>query len=757
MKSKKITQLLLFVCVLSELTLLSSNIVWAQKEASNWCFGYGAGIEFEDNGNITPFNSSISTFEGVATISDKNGNLLFYSDGISVWNRNHNVMPNGNNLTGDPSSTQSGVIVPLPGSSNLYYLFSVPAFGNPPGLAYSIIDMNLDSGLGDIGTIKNVILYPHVNERLTAVLHKNKRDIWIIGHAYGNDTFLVYLITPSGIQTTPYLQKIGISHADSGVILRFLGYLKASPDGSTLAIAFNNDIHVEIFNFDNSIGKITTRNLLNIFTNPYGIEFSPDSKKLYIAETEYSNPRICQLDLTQNSTANLISSLAVISSTTNYPGYAAIQNAPNGKMYVTEPGTNFLSEIEFPNVLGVQCKFSPQKITLSGTASYGLPNFITSFFNVVRINTQNQCLGDSTSFSITASATIDSVKWHFGDSLDPTSNESTLKNPKHLYSNSGSYWVKVSYRDTTGLRSDSILITIEAPPIKVLPSNVSFCESNPLELDAGNQGSTFVWSTGETTQKITISQDGTYWVRIIKSDCIRTDTITVKKFSTISSSDTFLCLRTQLILDAGTQGDIYLWSNGSTQQTIKVSLPGNYSVDVSNGPCSKKINYTVVSYPSRNLPLRADLDGNNLLLLNAGNQGAIYQWSTGDTSRIISVRDSGMYWVRIQNGICSTTDTIHVRNNFMPFIDIPSAFSPNQDAKNENLIFNTKNVANLEMFIYSRWGEMVFYTNDSSTFWDGRFKNEPCQEGVYVYLVKYIGTKTGTREFIKRGTITLVH
>ena len=183
--------------------MLMSTIGFAQAEASHWYFGSGAGLIFDvDTGtvsNTTAAAITISTNEGCSSISDFNGNLLFYTDGRNVWDKNHNIMPNANyksnpnlGLMGDPSSTSSGLIVPKPGDPNQYYIFTVdephhqnafafpnqgPAdeFGNPltdydsnggvpdaddgfnNGFAYSLVDLTLNSGNGDVVSAENTV------------------------------------------------------------------------------------------------------------------------------------------------------------------------------------------------------------------------------------------------------------------------------------------------------------------------------------------------------------------------------------------------------------------------------------------------------------------------------------------------------------------------------------------------------------------------------------------------------------------------
>jgi len=106
---KNFITILLFFCAVS---------VLAQGEANFWYFGRQGGLNFNNGNTIVSSGSSINTNEGCATFSNAQGNLLFYTDGTKVWNKNHDVMPNGTNLLGNPSSSQSAIIVPHPGNSN---------------------------------------------------------------------------------------------------------------------------------------------------------------------------------------------------------------------------------------------------------------------------------------------------------------------------------------------------------------------------------------------------------------------------------------------------------------------------------------------------------------------------------------------------------------------------------------------------------------------------------------------------------------
>src|SRR5690606_9816983 len=142
-------------------------------------------------------------------------------NGVTVWNALHQVMPNGTGLNSDISlsTTDAAVIVPLPGSNHVYYIFTVGSTGGQPlatgfgGVAYSIVDMSLQGGLGDV-TQKNIIIHPSPlsTEKLCATNHANGMDYWIMTHDDGNNQFRAFLLTASGVQPNPVISKVGTNY-----------------------------------------------------------------------------------------------------------------------------------------------------------------------------------------------------------------------------------------------------------------------------------------------------------------------------------------------------------------------------------------------------------------------------------------------------------------------------------------------------------------------------------------------------------------
>lgn len=149
------------IIITSALLLLVS--VGFSQQTSVWHFGRsnssnpgikntGVTLDFSTIPLGVSCTSSIDTEEGSTSVGGVGNSTLFYSDGITVYDRDNNIMPNGNGLNGDPSSSQSGVAVPLPGNADVYYLFTVGKEGGAGLINYSIIDMAMNGGKGDVSS-----------------------------------------------------------------------------------------------------------------------------------------------------------------------------------------------------------------------------------------------------------------------------------------------------------------------------------------------------------------------------------------------------------------------------------------------------------------------------------------------------------------------------------------------------------------------------------------------------------------------------
>ncbi|MBW8201957.1 T9SS type B sorting domain-containing protein [Flagellimonas abyssi] len=440
-----------------------SFVSQAQMEASIWYFGENAGLDFRSGTPVALEDGEMFTKEGCATISDPLGNLLFYTDGSNIWNRNHQIMPNGSGLLGDTSTTQSAIIVPKPEDSNIYYVFTADEERGPHGINFSEVDIGLDGGLGDV-TVKNVPLYTPSMEKLTAVKHANGRDVWVLTHDWYNADYKVYLVTPAGVSTTPVVSTAGLNMIYTTNGTEGIGYLKVSPDGKKVAICHIRR-GLELLDFDTSTGKLSNALALNRRNNQYGVEFSPSSQVLYASNLD--GP-IYQYDLG----ASDIPSSEIQINQDNVPGYG-LQLGLDGKIYVTHRFRKTISVVNDPDEVGLACNYEYGAIDLgTGRGWGGLPQFIQSYFLVSGIEADKLCLGDTTQFHINSSQPITSILWDFGDG-----NNSTDENPTHSYAAPGTYTLSCEVSTALGTETKTKIISISKTPVANAISDIERCQT----------------------------------------------------------------------------------------------------------------------------------------------------------------------------------------------------------------------------------------------------------------------------------------
>ena len=382
-----------------------SLLLNAQKEGTIWYFGDKAGVDFNSGSPVALTDGQMNTFEGCATICDPSGSLLFYTDGRIVWDAAHDTMPNGTGLLGHPSSTQSAIIVPFPGDTAKYYVFTSDHGGyldpDIKGINYSVVDMNLNGGKGDI-TVKNDSLLNPAVEKITAVQHGNGFYIWVLAHGFGDDAFYAWLVTDTGI-CDPVISNTGSVHNPGSINYGAAGYMKASPNGTKVAVAIGPYVdgltvtRMELFNFNNNTGKLSAffrrdYNITNDFSGYYGVEFSPNSRFLYVAADLYvpDTPHIYQYDVYAGDSAAIMASETDIihpDSASEYSRLTAMQTAIDGKIYISHFNKTYLDVIEYPNNQGLACGLKRNAVSLNGRqCKMGLPTFITSFFQALPVS-----------------------------------------------------------------------------------------------------------------------------------------------------------------------------------------------------------------------------------------------------------------------------------------------------------------------------------------------------------------------------------
>jgi hypothetical protein len=378
------------------LFLLSLSVVYsyAQKQDRIWCFGFNSGIDFNDTINPVPFSSVLpqNAMGSYASIADNNGNLLFYTAGIRwdtlgarVYNRNFQVMQNGDSIRGQPNRAQPLIIIPFPGDNNKYYLFSFSYISYQTALHYSIIDMQQDGGLGAVIQKNNFLFRDTLCEKMNAVRHGNGSDWWLLLRRYWDNTFYKYLITNNGI-LGPYFQSIGTYPGT------FYGEMDFSKSGNKLVVV-STEACIDLMDFDRCTGMLNNyvdigeHGAWNSSSSYFGCAFSPDETKLYVTTATNSNDvkRIFQYDLTS---ANIVASKYMIQSYADTLNFflGEMQLAPDGKIYVAKgnaynafENTIYDQNLDYvanPNDLGQACNYCSNCFSLQGhgLCELGLPN-----------------------------------------------------------------------------------------------------------------------------------------------------------------------------------------------------------------------------------------------------------------------------------------------------------------------------------------------------------------------------------------------
>ena len=323
-----------------------------------------------------------NTWEGCASICDGSGILRFYSDGVNARNINTgpNIMPNGAGLTGSSTTAQSAMIVPHPSSANQYYLFTLSpgpyVGGTTQELSYSIVDMNLAGGLGDIiPATKNTRVHGRVSEALAAVMMGDCNSFWVITKDWNSNDYTAIPVTSSGIgagvqSTSP--NYVGDSQGNDASIT----ILKSSGDGLKLACThFQTDV-VDLMDFNPANGQMSNFMTLNMpnGSQPYGVAFSADNSRLYVTTGGPSNGQLYQYDLSSGHEATINSSRTLIFMSSIPLGDMAL--ATDGDIYVAKSGFTSLGVISRPNLLGAACSYAATGFSMIHPGRRGLPNIV---------------------------------------------------------------------------------------------------------------------------------------------------------------------------------------------------------------------------------------------------------------------------------------------------------------------------------------------------------------------------------------------
>lgn len=661
----------------------------AQLENNNWVFGHRAGLN-HNGATPVPFSSSIGygNKEACASVSDQSGNLLFYTDGSRIWNRNHALMPNGSMIHGmsgevTESSQHGAQIVPVIGQPGKYYVFSLTMwelhsrdYGGK--LFYSIVDMSLNGGLGDVDpSAKWVYVDSNLSEKMIAV-PGDDCNIWLVVHDLDTNQFRAWEITASGISTTPVTSMAGIYGSLPGpagitTVIRnrwwSVGQINVSPDRKKLAIACLAPGYAELFDFNPTTGMVSggvvvDSVLLSSGNSHCGVAFSEDNSKLYVSAVRETNHAGNDRAMYQFNL--LAGSPAAIRASKTFVGTCGINShlrrARDGKIYfLHNSGTDILGVIGQPNLPVPACQYQANYVTLTSiaaTTQFTLGNdFVKPLTGTGIVTTHRQpdvlmCGGAPA--KLEAPTGFQNILWNDGR----TDQSRTITTP-------GTYWVESS--STCGGRIDTFVVRAVGWDTLQRTMDTALCDAVALSLSVPDTGA--IWDDGSKGESRAISAPGKYYAfyRSMAACKAYADTFNVTIREAVHQTrriDTSICLDGSLVLTA--PADSAVWDDGSTGSDRLVSAPGIYTVAYVDAPsCIKHVDTFDVALVDPSFELGADR-----LVCDAGPisltphtvvEGGQYRWSDGSVGASLTVTSSGRYWLEMTLNGCKAADTIEVR------------------------------------------------------------------------------------------------
>jgi gliding motility-associated-like protein len=586
------------------------------QRANIWYFGKNAGIDFNPlpKDPAVAITGPLNTPEGCSVISDRNGQVIFSTDGQNIFDKNNaNItpLPNPPGLGGEPGSTQSALIIPVPGDETLYYIFTTKEVHGTYTyeLRYSLFDLKLNNGNGGLAE-SNKLLFSKSTERITG------NGNWLIAHEYGNNSFRAYKITQQGI-SNPVISSIGSDHSIT-VAENGQGYMELGAQ-NRLAVALSTpgvSNVVEVFDFVDSTGTVTnfrSADLKSPTGQVYGIEISPTGNKLFATLTGASS-KMYEFAFDTLGIPHL-------KQTVNQSGaLGAMQIGPDGQIYVAINGSTSLGTFqanEDTTQISAITTLQPFALAAGTQSQLGLPNFTQILSNPTQspgVSFTGVCLGDSTKFTASGKdSAIDKFDWFFGDGQGKADGGPQIA---HLYAAAGTYTVTVHIYNKCEVVGDFVQTVVIHNPPPDPTKGVNLCTgAATLDANPGNLPNfTYAWSTGESTKTVSVNKQAIYKVTITDAQGCTTD----GSFLTSDNRpqvqfgpDLTLCQNTPVFpLNAQNPGATYAWTvngaAGGTAQTQSVSTatPGvfDYKVKVTDPvtTCFAKdsITYTIKESPA---------------------------------------------------------------------------------------------------------------------------------------------------------------
>jgi gliding motility-associated-like protein len=582
----KIHTLLLYTIITVLLFFICGNL-FSQRQNDNWYFATNTAINFPAGGSpVEVDNASRITQPPSVSISvsdSKTGQLLFYSDGLTVWDKSNNIMSNGASIFA-PNVCDYVIYSPNPANTSQYYVFSYTG----KLISYALVDVSLNGGLGSVVSYNNVVSQ-FATRKFTIAKHGTYDAYWLIAlrGSNGNDTFECYPITTAGIQA-PIRSIMGFNNGN----FAYMSEMVTNAAGNKVLVTnySNTKPEVTIYDFSKNCGTVSTPKNLPVpagLVFPKSPVFSPNGDNLFVAYSgmvhytvQYSGTDFQNVQFIHISNTDLIKDMKL---------------APDGKIYITKASPDIRKLDVIANPDAAAAIYTTDVLVLNNTPSGNLPNFINDVSTpgtqqkAPVITIVNTCLKDTAIFTPTGLPLLDSLDWNFGDAAS-SKNTSKLDIPSHIYSDTGNFKVTLSWYNC-GVKSSAYkqvqIITLSNFN---LGADTTLCYKDSITLSPNIKNVTFAWSNGSTDTFLTVTKAGIYSLTASAGPrCKNTDSITIGYYPQLEvdffDTSYILCedAAETILLSADTGYSSYFWLPDSINgQNIVATKAGWYKVSVKN-------------------------------------------------------------------------------------------------------------------------------------------------------------------------------
>ena len=713
--------------------MLANNSTIGQQVSRIWYFGDNAGIDFNYQPPLKIEAGNHSINEGGVTITDENGDVLFYVDESTVYNRNNMPMKNGQGFIGNTgSSAQSPIAVQAPGNPNYVYIFYVSDHldsGLIGQLRYSVIDLCGDSGKGEILPEKKNIRIPgKFNERLTACYDSKNKKYWIITGDFDSQTIVAFKLDVDGLDINPVYSSLNHQSQPS-----YIGMIVANATNNKLAYTcgLSGDFRgVFLVDFDVESGKASNSEI--VFTQDiYDVVFSDSGRYLYMTDI-FASCNLYKIDLEDRNKDKVL-----YNRDGNYV-FMGIEKGPDGNIYLALPADNAIARISNHN--SENETFEEHYFQFSGNQYVQAGLQSTNYFNgIIKEQIVANELGRDTffcgEFQIDLNSGIAECKWSNG-----------MTGSSITVSTGGTYYYY--YRVCDILYTDTIHIFHDLDFDQTSNITRSFCFGDSIYLEGFDENT--IWDNGYQGLNLLVKNEGTF-TATISDECLRKHKVyhVVGEYPLPEPviGDTTYCYGTKLDLEIPPLFVLSDSKGNIVNKEIMINLNGVYNISAQNA-CNMVSKTFVIKVDTFPLTLPDTIiicDPNQFpFVLKTGISNT--QWNEMVIGDKLIVSQPGKYSYSIQNKCGEFRGRVDIVDNGQLYL--PNIFSPNDDGFNDTFPGTTVN-NNFIITIYDRWGNLIYTGSDD---WNGLSKGKKAVPGVYCYII----LSDSCSHHIMKGSVTLV-